>query len=344
VSDFLQPIARTAAELISPLSLYFSSREEFELFLARYGFDAEFVAGDMTAINAALAVEPLVVTLIERLDELINGAPSDKLHAALDVLEAAKNAVDRLSALDTTGGIGALPAPLDDAAFWQELAELLVSDLVVTHLERQHPFVFSMLHLGGVIRFEQTTPAAAGRLPFLKTILDWDGLGAMFTRPAERLGELYKWNQPGVAFDHNQLFRAAERSLLSFGCPVAVTPPRERFVPGDIAAARIVPDAIHEIEGLLIDAVSPSEEARWRVGFVMLPIPDPPGSSNPPRGLLVSPVLQGDLSVTLNFTEDIGLRLSGGIASDSLITARVYPDRVVPARVPCVRIRLRSRR
>mgnify|MGYP001220288192 CR=1 FL=1 len=326
MSDFVTPIARAFSDAILPIRVGFSSTEEVEAFLARYGWEVSVASGNMNAINTAFAFEPLIVALAENLDELINGTSQDRLYIALQLLEAAKGTAEQLSNL-APGGSGGLAAPLDQASFWSELSALLVDDLIATYLEKHQPILFGVLHVSSVIRFEQESPNGPNRIPFMRTRIVWDNLADLLVRPADLLNDYYKWDVAGQQFDHQRFLRSIERALLAFRLPASVSPPREGLATDYLNPANIAPQNINELEAPIVNGVNLGDNTWLKLGVVLLPIPDPPASNNAPRGILLSPILQGDLTVTLPIAEGIGLKFSGGIDSSSTIVAMIYPDR-----------------
>ncbi len=188
MSNVLEPIFCGLAEVLEPLESSFSDSEGFELFLMRYGWRADVGPGDLNAINNAFALAPLITTLIDDLDELTGGITQDRLEASMRLLQSTKNAIERIGALSGTSGAG-LIAPLNQALFWNELAENLFADLAVIYFEQRQPVMFAILHLSGVIRFQRQTPVGANRVPFTRSILDWEQLGKVFTAPGDAFAD-----------------------------------------------------------------------------------------------------------------------------------------------------------
>ena len=73
--------------------------------------------------------------------------------------------------------LGGLPAPLDDEAFWRDIGEHLLDDLLEEYLRIYHPGIYVVLLAAGVMRYEPTCrwdrPAPVPRIGF-----DWSQAGA----------------------------------------------------------------------------------------------------------------------------------------------------------------------
>lgn len=324
MSTILEPIFGTLARIVEPLENSFSHEDQFNLFLLRFGWKANVGPGDLNAINTAFALQPLISNVIADLDELIGGTTQDRFEASMRLLESTKTAVERISSLSGTSGAG-LVAPLDQADFWSEIAENLLADLVALYLKKKQPILFSILHIGGVIRFERENPTGTNRVPFTRTILDWSQLGTVLTSPGDAFNDLYRWDVAGGSLEHDRLFRAVEKSLLAFGMPAAVQPPRPDFTTDFLTPGSLSTHEINELELPIVDGVSAADMSYWKIGAAILPIPDPTGSTAAPSGFAIRPLLQGQLQTRIPFTRDIGLTLSGAFDTDRSVTALIYP-------------------
>ena len=322
-SDFLTPIIKGFTDILNPLEQSFSSPEDFEAFLVRYGWAADMSGADMTVINGILTIEPLVQDVLDKLDIFINGTTTAQAQAAIDLIEELKNTIDQLSKLPPPGS-GA-PYPLDQPDFWSELAANLFSDLFATYLEQNQPVLYALFYFTGVIAYVPVTPADASRVTFTRTTIDFSKLGELFSKPQNLLSDNYGWNSTTADFDHNKFLRTLERILLAFRLPVSVNTPRQALVAKFIDPTQLIPQNLHELEFPIIDGVSPGDNTYWKIGGVLLPIANPAPSSGKPTGILLTPLLQGDLSETINFTQDISLTFDGAFNADNTIFFLLYP-------------------
>jgi hypothetical protein len=303
MTDFLIPIGRALGELLDPLRLSFDSAEDVELFLLNHGWDARVDTNDVDAIRGAFAIVNLAEAVIDKLDVLINGSADGRVRAVMELIQASKSVVDRLDALGNVAA-GGLPFPFDQNAFWSGVAVEPADELTITYLERYHPVFFGLLHIGGVIRFERQTPAGNGRLPYIRPMMHWDRLPRLLTGPGELFEEIYQWNKQGQDFLHADFLRVVERSAMAFRVSATIDAPRPSLG-ALLNAAALTGRSINELEIPIIDGVSPGDGSYWRIGAAMMPIPDPIDANVAPSGLLLSPLLQGQLNLAVPFSSAI---------------------------------------
>lgn len=327
MSAFLEPIARAFSDALLPIRTGFSSPEEFEAFMFRYGWEVSVAEGELNVINTAFALEPLLVTLRDNLDQLVNGTNTDRLAALAKLLRAAKSAGDLIRNL-TPSTMAGLAAPFNQQSFWSEFSTHLMDDLLATYLERRQPVLFSLLHMSGIISYEKTMPSGPNRIPFTRTRLVWERLPSLFTDPNDLFNDLYKWNAPGLTFRHRSFLQALERSLHAFGIPATLGLPSETLAKTYLNPSLIISQTIRELQAPLVEATNTIDDAWVRLGFIVLPVADPVGSDNDPTGLLISPILQADVSSTIPIAQSIGLKVSAGVDANTIFIIKLYPQKV----------------
>lgn len=325
MGNFLTPIIKSFIDVLMPLRDSLSDKEQFEVFLVRYGWDLSIGRSDMAGINAAFAIEPLVRAVLDRSDRLVNGSDAEKAKASLELVYELKATLDHIGKLNTTGGV--LPLSLNQATFWSEIAENLIADLLATYFEKRQPVIYGLFHFFGIIRYEKINPSGTNRIPYNKTILDFGRLGDFFTAPHELLKKDYKWNREGEDFDHNKLFKVLERVLLSFRIPAAVKPPDEVLATRFLDLGQIKAQNIHELQIPVIEGNAPSDNAYWKIGAILLPIPDPVQTSGMVNGIVIMPLLQGELSFQTYFSRDLFLKLSGAFNTEKGVYILLHPDK-----------------
>lgn len=326
MSEFLKPILKAFFDVIAPLEAVLSNEEEFELFLAHYGWDATIDPSSMAAIETAFAVHSLIETAIEKVDELISG-DGDRLQATIELLQALKPVVERIYRLSTTS-TGGLPFPLDQNQFWNEIGEHLIEDLLANYFEHHQPVFYAFFHLFGIIQYEKMQPTGTGRLNYTRANIHWDKLIDFFAGPGDVFNDLYKWDVAGQGFDHQKLLRVLERIFLSFHLPARLDIPRADLTNTYLTSASINNHQIREFYAPIIEEISPADRSFWSLGFLLLPIPDPEGSANPPSGIMIRPVLQGGAQLSLPLGQDIYLNIGGAFDGSNVLTAKIYPSNV----------------
>lgn len=325
MSNFLTPIIRALSDAVTPLEISFSNKEELEAFLFKYGWDYQVDSSQVDPINTAFAVVPLFDVLFNNLEELINGSTEEQFTATIELMEATKDLVSHITDLGP-GGIAGLPAPFDQSAFWGELSEALFPELLATYLKTYQPTIYSLLHITGVIQYQQQSPTDSDRINYVKTIVDWSQLGTALVNPYEAINQRFKWNVDGEQFKHEELLRVAENCFHAMGVPVSVGVPRQELA--SLVHDNHLLDGINEIEIPIVDGVSPADRSYWKIGTVLLPIPNPTGSNNAPSGLAISPLLQGELSTQIYFSPDVSLKLRGAFDADNDIVVKLFPDSI----------------
>jgi hypothetical protein len=326
-ADFLIPFVAALTEAFTPLEKGFSSKQELEAFLFRYGWDVDVDGGQLDTINVAFAVAPMLDALIDNFDELTGDDGEARIRAALDLLEQLKNLIEHVSAL-APGGIGALSPPFNQGAFWSELSGILFEEILVEYLRRYQGAIFAILHVIGAIRFERVTPAGAMRVPFTRSRIDWGQLGTFFAGPNDALNDLYAWNKAGQDLDHGALLGVIERGLHAFGVRAELQPPRPSLAAPLLHSATIAAGT-SELELPIVDGIAAADQSYWKIGLVAVPVTNPVKTNVVPTGLAIAPILQGELSARSYFGHDVYLQLTGAFDADRAIVLRVYPNEVV---------------
>jgi hypothetical protein len=205
--------------LFEPLLDRISSLEALEYLFYRYGWrvslDDTAFAAISDALRAKTALEDLVAIagpLQEKLDTdaALTGDDVASLARALDALV---QAVGHFEVATTAG----LPPPLNDAAFWQSIAEHLFDDLLEEYLRIYHPAYYLVLHAAGVIDYRVTAADAAFRQSYTRIVFDWRQIGALIEDPTGALKKTYQWGLSDKPFDHARAIAVVERSARCTG-------------------------------------------------------------------------------------------------------------------------------
>lgn len=320
-----EPLVGALVEVVRPLRTSLRSADDFGALLARHGWIVDIDDSALDPINATFAVEPLLAAVESNLKALLGADATARDAALAALLQSAVAVVERLSKL--TGGPSGLGAPFDQPDFWPEFGSLIATDLLVSYLERRQPGIFSALHLCGAIRIDWVTSNTPGRTDFERATLDWNQLAAMLGNPVAAIQSLYRWGQP-AGLDHPRLFKAMERAALAHGLAAVRTPPVQRPVLTGLKAASIESQQLEELWIPLIQGVSASQWALWRVGLALIPLPEPVAGAGVARGLAVTPVVEGGASLTKRLTESVSITFSGALDARKAIAFRLYPDRL----------------
>jgi hypothetical protein len=221
----------------------------------------------------------------------------------------------------TTG----LPPPLDDAAFWQDIAEHLFDDLLEEYLRIYHPAYYLVLHAAGVIDYRVTSADGAFRLSYTRIVFDWRQIGELIEDPTGALKKTYQWGLPDKPFDHARVIDVAERVLRAVHLPV------DRRLPGlDVAVLpatspyRIQADA-DALQTTLMSGVFGQDRVRYELGLELLPA----AKQTQPvaAGMILSPVVKGGAEGSIPFGELL-LKWKAALSLGNALGVAVFPDTV----------------
>lgn len=320
MNALLEGLLREFLAVIAPFRVGMSSPAETQAMFAHYGWNVEVDAHQFELLQAAFALEPVIEQLAARTDLLVNGNDQQRVQALVDVLQSVKGTAGRFMSLqDATVPV----APFDQPVFWTELADAIIGDLVVLYLERRAPLLFSVLHAFGVIRFETVTPSGLGRIPYVRSTLDYVQLGLVFVNPGKVFREFYGWGSGN--FDHNKLLRTLERIALALGGVAEITPPKRRLADGHLDLMHASHLGIQQLSWTLINGEDTIERLRWRMGVQVLPVPRQ-ADNGVPDGIVVAPILEGGTGIDIPLGATVSLRFTGAFSATDSFRAALFPD------------------
>ena len=203
------------------------SAEAFGSFLADFGYeslatDIQEIETTFTALTNAYDALQSAAAQIETLREQEDPEISDILPAVKDLGVATANLIQAIDGLKNIAAAPALPAPLDDPAFWSEFPLELADSLLHRYLEIEQPRVFGLLTLFGILSAEvpDQQSLSPNRRPYLRRQVHWDRLGLIVSRPDNLMTEVYGFGQ---TFEHRRLIRNLTILAHAFDFPAAQT-------------------------------------------------------------------------------------------------------------------------
>ena len=207
------------------------------------------------------------------------------------------------------------------AGFAEQAPRQITADVVVTHLATNHPSVFALLRVFGLITIE-SHPAEAARPAYTERALRLDRLSAVLRDPGTVFRVLYAWGQD--SFDAPALLDLLELLAISFGVPA-----RRRFPVADVIAYLYPTLGATEVSALRvlevpILEVMDEDLGAAKVGVSLLPLvgETAAGGVRPVRGLGVQPFVTGMAAIEVPLGGALALALSGSIAADLLVEVR----------------------
>ena len=221
---------------------------------------------------------------------------------------------------------GGLPAPLDDAAFWQSFAEEVLELLLYEYFRAHRPGVFGVLRFLG-IAVSVPTPPAGVRAGYTRRGFDWDNLAKAATDPRQLFTDVYKW---GGAFDHVAFMDNTLALVTGFGAPAFPDVPSDALLDMYFDPAAPVRKKIVEIHAPVYWAmvISGSAMASVDLSLVLLPIPAIGDHTGDPVGFMLTPALAGEASETVKLSESVDLVLKGKLDSVGVLRIEIRPTGV----------------
>jgi hypothetical protein len=284
-SGTLETIGRHLALAVRPLRFAVADVASFKHFMYRMGWNVQ----SLPPAYAALA--SLVDDVVNTLTAIEASSGGERLSRVLDLLE-------KVSALyQAIKTLGAAPAGVDAATFLAEVPERLFELLLVDYLAAAlHP-VHDLLVTLGVIRSVAQT-AGAGRPPYLRRQLDFERLRDVIADPTSIPRFVYGWGEDN--FDTLTLFGHLREVLEHTGALVSFGQASTSLVQGYMGAG--APRSSLKLTVLqTILADQPVELAFMLLGL-------PPEDDQKP-GLILHPVVPGELGVGWEITDALSLRI-----------------------------------
>jgi len=315
-----------------------SSLPEFESLLFRYGWIPTIGIDEFQPIRQAFKFVDEIQGFVDRLNDLVSDEEFEDIFLgegvgnvnSLELLSTVREGITLVKGIAKIdeSDIQDLMFPFDQASFWREISERILEDVFVSTLTACSPKIFAFLHLFGVIEFKEEQPEGEGRITYLRTFIHWGKLVVLFSSPGELFCNTYSWNKPGEVFRWQKLLHAIERGFLANQHLVRYTAPRQSIVESYSDPEYAQANSTQELTLPLIYGTSMIEETFYNVGLGLMPI-GRDGSTQPPSGLLITPILEGELSNEFFLTPDIAIYFDAALNADTAFGIKLYPDDVV---------------
>ncbi len=208
---------------LEPVENALTSDQHFAQFFAELGWDVRASPGAMGTIRTAFAIGPAFDAALAVAQQLEAGGSTPSPALANSLREALVGLIDAFKSLSQAPPTGGLPAPLNSAAFWQEIGEAVADSLLLRHVQRAQPLVFALLRTTGLAEITVETPRGAGRIPYQRWNIRWDRLPRVIGEPDRLIREVWGWGGP--AFDHALLDEILGQTLRALRVPARTAPP-----------------------------------------------------------------------------------------------------------------------
>ncbi|HST39603.1 MAG TPA: DUF6603 domain-containing protein [Conexibacter sp.] len=296
-------------------------------FFADLGWEVRASPGAMGAIRTAFAIGPAFDAALAVAQQLEAGGSTPSPALANSLREALVGLIDAFKALSQAPPTGGLPAPLNSAAFWQEIGVALADSLLLKHVQRAQPIAFALLRMSGLAEITVETPRGAGRMPYERWNIRWDRLPRVIGEPDRLIREVWGWGGP--AFNHALLDEILGQTLRSLRIPARSTPPtapqRARWYADDNPALR-------EVQTLAVPLIAQSSVDRSvyaELGLALTPIPPRGQPRAAPAGFALMPLASGRLTGGSGDSDAlVRLLVRGGFDLDAVLGAEIRPSGV----------------
>ena len=314
-------------DFVEPLRRKMDSPEALEYFFYRYGWTA-------TMDDAALGRFRQAAVFVAPLEHFVGTAKTLRQKLAADgaaglkppeIAELAESAAALIRALVDFGppDLSGLPDPLARAEFWDSIAEHVLDDLLEEYLRVYQSVIFLVLRLWKVIRYDATSPAESGRVPYARVSFDWTQAGSMLESPLKALEHAYNWDDAAHPFEHRQALDALLSVLRALRVRSALFTPALTAAPFAAEPDRGIKDDVLALRATLFERFIDDEGAFYRLGFEVFPAART-GEAGP-TGLMAKPILQGGADKKLPLARLLTFRFSVNADAGDAIGFAVFP-------------------
>ncbi len=315
-------------DLVAPLEEGLASPEGLEYLFQKYGWEAELDEETYEKLKQALTLKEPLENFIAAVDSLIENTSGTDFNTSelIVIIEQGNTLIQTLANFDVKN-LSELNGPLKDPAFWRDIADHVLDDLLVTYIRLYQPVAHALLQLFGVIRFEEITSQSALKIPYTRAIVDWNQLVQLVSNPLEAFNNYYHWKQQNQNFNHRQLLQNIHEAFEALKVHSMVLVPSEDFLNNTTFNPSPEYNREKEVMELYVPflyGMSLADRAVIELGLSVIPIPK--DNSNPPAGLLVRPVSRGGAGQEITLNDDFRLDWKFQVDSTNLLQLKIFPD------------------
>lgn len=312
---------------IEPLDTALTSEHTLKEFLADFGWDVNVSPGSLAAIRTGFAIRQLFDAALAVAQQLESASATPNPSLINSLREAVVGLIDGVGSLATSPPTGGLPAPFNQAAFWQDFAPAVIDDLLLRHVEKQQPIVFALLRLTGIAEVKLATPAGAGRIPFKQRKIHWDRLPRVISEPDVLIREVWGWGV-GPGFNHALLNDILGESLRALHLPAREAPLSDKLRKRYYAPTNAALADVRTLAVPLLQEATADRSATAELGVAFTPIP-PAGQLNQgPVGFAVTPLASGSVGGSAPSSSPFALTVRGGFDADAVVGLELRPTSV----------------
>ncbi|MCB9284788.1 MAG: hypothetical protein H6563_11990 [Lewinellaceae bacterium] len=190
-----------------------------------------------------------------------------------------------------------------------------------------------MLFLSGIISYEDQNPEDPFRIPYIRTCINWNKFIDFIQSPLSSIKDNYNWNKQDLPFDWEKLLSALHHVVLNNRFLSRYNLPRQSVVESFSQPEYAKQYNLHELSIPIISGFSILEEIFYFIGFGIMPI-GRDGQSTPPDGLLITPIIRGNLEHEILLSPEISFDIAAAAAARDVFGIKLFPDGVTVAAKP----------
>jgi hypothetical protein len=322
---FVGDVLAGFGQALEPLEKAISSPQAFSAFLSELGWDVDPALPASTVQNKFAAVGHDIGELTDAIQKYRTLAPNANSYAVANAVSVIGAAIGQLaadvSALNQTSTTG-LPAPLDDAAFWESFAKEVLDLLLYEYLRAHRPAMFGVLQFLGVAVGEPLT--SGSRAGSIRRTIDWDRLVEAATDPRQLFADVYHW---GGTFKHELFINnmlalmsgVGARAYPSLGTPALLDMYYDASAP---VRTKVLELHAPIYWGVVIEGGVMATVEFW---VIVLPIPAAGNRAGDPVGVMLTPRLAGSAAATVKVTQNVDAVFKGSLDSAGVIRLEIRP-------------------
>ncbi len=317
ITDALNAFAKST----SSFYVSFENIDSFRFFLSNFGWELDPNIDETGFIKVHEAFETEITFL-----EQMNGDDTQRAIAASGLITCLMTNHNP----DTSW-----PTPLNTSLFWSEYPQQILNSIIWNIVKNSSSLVYALLRFGSVFNeVEQDAIESNGdeplRLSYLNRTIDWEQFVSFLANPENAFKTAYNWNSSTDDFSAKTLLKAigAMFEMLPVASIVMDVPEDlyEKYYdnslptsPEKIEMLSIMPYILRDLNGDPLDLL--------KISLNAIPIPAEGTNTGPPFGIVIFPIVSGNVQTSYSLGDGITLFLNGNYAS-SPVNAKILPDSV----------------
>lgn len=311
-------------DFIDPLKKSLSDTDTLEFLFYRYGW---VVPLDEINLDIKTHFSDLQANISRFLEnaEVVQKAlatrdATSSSSAIIDLTISATTVIKSIAAFNISNQ-ATLPAPLNQQAFWEDVSEQLLDDLLETYLRIHHPVPYALCQFWGVIKYESIIAEAPHRTSYIRKTIDWAQGLAMIKNPLDALKREYHWGDFARDFDSDRFFAGIEKAFLSAGVLAQMGTSQTKVSFSETYQIDTEKDTLRVT---LLQKISWMQSVFYKIGLSLLPVIQ--SGPRPNTGIMIEPILQGGAGQQFSFGNDFKMQWQTDVDLSNVFGVMLFPD------------------